>query len=83
NSAIMDRVRIGPGAIIKNSIIGRHVRVKSSFKNRTKILATSVVADEVVIEEGCTLINAMVYPHIRTLPNKSYVYTTLKSQNDV
>ena len=82
NSAIMDRVKIGPGAIIKNSIIGRHVMIKSSLTNRTKILSTSVVSDEVVIEEGCTLIGAHVYPHIRTKPNKSYVHTILHTQDD-
>ncbi|MCS7140297.1 MAG: NDP-sugar synthase [Candidatus Nezhaarchaeota archaeon] len=83
NSSIMDRVRIGPGAIIKNSIIGRHVTIKSSPENRTRILSTSVVSDEAVIEEGCTLIGTHVYPHIKTKPNKSYVYTTLYTQDDV
>ncbi|MDI9620163.1 MAG: NDP-sugar synthase [Candidatus Nezhaarchaeota archaeon] len=82
NSAIMDRVKIGQGAVIKNSIIGRHVTVKSSHTNVTKILSTSVVSDEVVVEEGCILIGTRVYPHIRSKPGKHYVHTTLYTQDD-
>lgn len=63
NSAVMDRTIIGDGAEIKDSIIGRHVTVKSSFKKPTKIWAISVVADDVTIEEGSILKATKVYPH--------------------
>jgi NDP-sugar pyrophosphorylase family protein len=63
NSAVMDRAIIGEGAEIYDSIVGRHVIVHSSVKNQTKISATSVVADDVTLEEGCTLTSSKVYPH--------------------
>jgi NDP-sugar pyrophosphorylase family protein len=63
NSAIMDRVIIGKGAEIKNSIIGRHVTVLSSPRKRTKINSVSVVADDVIIAEGCRLTATKIYPH--------------------
>ncbi|MEM2147875.1 MAG: NDP-sugar synthase [Candidatus Bathyarchaeia archaeon] len=63
NSAIMDRVIIGEKAGIQESIIGRHVTVRSSPHKRTRIEAVSVVADDVVIEEGCVLKSTKVYPH--------------------
>jgi len=59
----MDRAIIGEGAEIYDSIVGRHVIVHSSVKNQTKISATSVVADDVTLEEGCTLTSSKVYPH--------------------
>ncbi len=63
NSAIMDRVIIGDHAEVYDSIIGRHVVVNSSANDRTKITDTSVVADDVTIEEGCTLSASKVFPH--------------------
>lgn len=63
NSAVMDRSIIMDNAEIKDSIIGRHVTIRSNFKRPTKICAISVVADDVVIAEGCTLKKAKVYPH--------------------
>ncbi|MCW4025487.1 MAG: NDP-sugar synthase [Candidatus Bathyarchaeota archaeon] len=63
NSAIMDRVIIGECAEIHDSIIGRHVVVKSSPCKRTRITAVSVVADDVTLEEGCSLATSKVYPH--------------------
>ena len=63
NSAIMDRVIIGENAEVDDSIIGRHVAIKSSQRKPTKINAISVVADDVKIEEGCSLSATKIYPH--------------------
>jgi len=63
NSAIMDRVIVGDGAEIQDSIIGRHVVVNSSVNNPTRINSVSVVADDVILDEGCVLSASKVYPH--------------------
>ena len=63
NSSIMDRVIIGDNAEVYDSIIGRHVVVNSSQRSPTKITAVSVVADDVKLEEGCTLSASKIYPH--------------------
>ena len=65
NSAVMDRVIIGDNAEVYDSIIGRHVVVNSSCHKPTKIIAVSVIADDVTIEEGCSLTASKVYPHQR------------------
>ena len=63
NSAVMDRVIIGEKAEIRESIVGRHVTVRSTGKKRTKIGDASVIADDVVVAEGCILEGTKVYPH--------------------
>jgi NDP-sugar pyrophosphorylase family protein len=63
NSAVMDRVIIGDNAELYDSIIGRHVAVNSSHHKPTKIAAVSVIADDVTLEEGCSLTASKVYPH--------------------
>ena len=63
NSAIMDRAIIGDNAEIYDSIIGRHVVVNSNSQKPTKIAAISVVADDVMLEEGCSLTATKIYPH--------------------
>jgi NDP-sugar pyrophosphorylase family protein len=63
NSAVMDRVIIGENAEVFESIIGRHVVVNSSQRKPTKITAVSVVADDVKLEEGCSLVASKIYPH--------------------
>jgi NDP-sugar pyrophosphorylase family protein len=63
NSAVMDRATIGEKAEILNSIIGRHATVLSNPRKPTKINAISVVADDVTIEEGCSLTGTKIYPH--------------------
>jgi NDP-sugar pyrophosphorylase family protein len=65
NSAVLDRVIIGEKAEVSDSIIGRHTTVLSSSRKQTKISAVSVVADDVTIEEGCTLTATKIYPHQR------------------
>ncbi|MGB9841747.1 MAG: sugar phosphate nucleotidyltransferase [Candidatus Bathyarchaeales archaeon] len=65
NSAILDRVIIGEKAEIRDSIIGRHATINSSSRKPTKITAVSVIADDVVIEEGCSLTATKIYPHQR------------------
>jgi len=65
NSAVLDRVIIGEKAQVTDSIIGRHTTVLSSSRKQTKISAVSVIADDVTIEEGCTITAAKIYPHQR------------------
>jgi len=63
NSAVLDRVIIGEKAEVRDSIIGRHATILSSGRKPTKIDAISVVADDVTIEEGCSLTETRIYPH--------------------
>ena len=63
NSAVMDRTIIEEKAEIKESIIGRHVTIRSSSRKPTKIGSISVIADDVIIEEGCTLAATKICPH--------------------
>ena len=63
NSAILDRATIGEKAEIRDSIIGRHTTVRSNGHIPTKIGEVSVVADDVIIEEGSTLFASKIYPH--------------------
>ena len=65
NSAVMDRAIIGDNAEIYDSIIGRHVAINSSSAKPTKVTAVSVIADDVALEEGCSLATSKVYPHQR------------------
>ncbi|MEM2080955.1 MAG: NDP-sugar synthase [Candidatus Bathyarchaeia archaeon] len=65
NSAVLDRVIIGEKAEIRDSIVGRHATINSSSRKPTKITAVSVIADDVVIEEGCSLTATKIYPHQR------------------
>jgi NDP-sugar pyrophosphorylase family protein len=59
----MDRTIIGDSANVRDSIIGRHVKLLSSKNKNTEIHSTSVVADDVAIAEGCKLEAAKIYPH--------------------
>jgi NDP-sugar pyrophosphorylase family protein len=63
NSAVMDRVIIGENAEVFESIIGRHVIVNSSQHKPTKITTVSIIADDVKLEEGCSLVASKIYPH--------------------
>ena len=63
DSAIMDRAIVGDKAQIKESIVGRHVTVASSSRKPTKIDSVSVIADDVILEQGCTLTATKIYPH--------------------
>ncbi len=65
NSAVLDRAIIGEKAEVTDSIIGRHATILSSSRKQTKISDVSVVADDVTIEEGCTLATSKIYPHQR------------------
>jgi NDP-sugar pyrophosphorylase family protein len=62
-SAVMDRTIIGEKAEIKESIIGRHVAIRSSSRKPTKIGSISVIADDVMLAEGCVLKATKIYPH--------------------
>jgi NDP-sugar pyrophosphorylase family protein len=63
NSAIMDRATIGEHSEIIDSIVGRHTTIFSTQRKQSKISDTSVIADDVIIEEGSTLIGSKIYPH--------------------
>jgi NDP-sugar pyrophosphorylase family protein len=63
NSAILDRTIVGEKAEILDSIIGRHTTILSSGRKQTKINSVSVIADDVIIEEGCILAETKIYPH--------------------
>ncbi len=63
NSAIMDRVIIEEKAEIRESIVGRHVKVRSDSKKQTKIELVSVIGDNVMITEGSKLKATKIYPH--------------------
>lgn len=65
NSAVLDRVIIGEKATVRDSIIGRHTTILSSARKKTNIESISVVADDVIIEEGCNLSETRIYPHQR------------------
>ena len=71
-SAIMDRVVVGDGAIIQDSIVGRHVRVGSSLDSPTWVTGLSVVGDDVEIGKGATLAASRVNPH-RAVPVRAVV----------
>jgi len=61
----MDRSIIREGAERGDSIIGRHVTINSCFKKPTRIWELSVIADDVIVEEGSFLKATKVYPHLR------------------
>ncbi len=63
NSAIMDRVIVGERAEIKESVVGRHVTIMSSPKKPTRIDSVSVIADDVILAEGCKLTATKIFPH--------------------
>jgi NDP-sugar pyrophosphorylase family protein len=63
NSAILDRVIIGEKAEVRDSIIGRHATILSSGRKQTRINEISVIADDVTLEEGCSLTASKIYPH--------------------
>jgi NDP-sugar pyrophosphorylase family protein len=65
NSAVLDRAIIGEKAEVRDSIIGRHTTILSSSRKQTKINSVSVIADDVIIEEGCSLTATKIYPHQR------------------
>jgi NDP-sugar pyrophosphorylase family protein len=65
DSAVMDRATIGENAEVRNSIIGRHTTILSNPKKQTKISAVSVIADDIIVEEGCVLEATKIYPHQR------------------
>lgn len=71
-SAIMDRAVIEEGAIIQDSIVGRHVRIKSSKNHKTEILNMTVIGDDVIVGEGCVMSNTRVFPH-RIITDRSKI----------
>ena len=76
-SAVMDRAIIGENAEIHGSIVGRHSNIKSSPDKVTRLLQTSVVAEDVTLEAGCHLVSSRIYPH-KHVPEQSLVSTILE-----
>lgn len=62
-SAIMDRVLIEDGAVVQDSVVGRHARVRSSENRPTWVMGLSVVGDDVDVGEGSMLASTKVNPH--------------------
>ena len=63
NSAVMDRVIVGDKAEIVDSIVGRHVTIHSNSQKQTTVCSTSVIGNDVILEEGCRLVGTKIYPH--------------------
>ena len=63
-SAIMDRVLVGDGAVIQDSIVGRHAKIASSVEKPTWVMGLSVVGDDVEIGEGTMLATTKVSPQM-------------------
>ncbi|MFP3346668.1 MAG: NDP-sugar synthase [Sulfolobaceae archaeon] len=74
-SSLMDRCYIGDYAIIENSIIARHVEIRSSKSRPTRII-NSVIAEDVVIGEGSEIVNSKIYPH-KLINAESKLYDTV------
>lgn len=64
-SAILDRCVVYDNAAISRSIVGRYVVIKSSSTRPTVIEELSVVGDDTIVDEGCRLKAARIYPHSR------------------
>lgn len=62
-SAIMDRSALEEGTYVQDSIVGRHVLVKSSAEHPTWVVGLSVIGDDVVIGAGRVLASMKVDPH--------------------
>jgi len=78
NSAIMDRVFIGDGAYISQSIVGRHVTVNSTTTKPTRIENVTTIADDVTIAPGSRLVASKIYPHLR-IPEGNYEEITVRN----
>ena len=78
-SAIMDRVVLGDEAEVQDSIVGRHVRVKSSRSRPTWILGLSVIGHDVVIGEGCFIGSSRIFPHLTVPEGAKLADRTLES----
>jgi NDP-sugar pyrophosphorylase family protein len=59
----MDRVVVGDGADVRQSIVGRHSRIGSSRERPTWVVGHSVIGDDVTVGEGCILNGNKVFPH--------------------
>lgn len=63
NSSLMDRVDVGEGAEVRESIVGRHTRIRSSREKPTWVVGLSVLGDDVDVGEGCVFNGTKVFPH--------------------
>jgi NDP-sugar pyrophosphorylase family protein len=75
DSAVMDRAVICDYVEIRNSIIGRQVKIYSSRKSPTQINDLSVIGDDVTVMEGSQITASKIYPHNVIPPN-----TIIKNQ---
>jgi NDP-sugar pyrophosphorylase family protein len=70
-SAVLDRVLLGDGSLVQDSIVGRHVRIRSSLEKQTWVLGLSVIGDDVDVGEGALLASTKVSPHRSIDPGAS------------
>jgi NDP-sugar pyrophosphorylase family protein len=78
SSAVLDRSIIENGTRISDSIIGRHVVVKSSKISPSRISKTSVIGDGCTLGEGCQIIGSQIYPHKRIYDGSRIVNQIVK-----
>ena len=83
NSVIMDRTIIEEGAIIRDSIVGRHCTVKSSLHNPTIVESISVIGDDVTVGGGYMLSSARIWPHIKLPSNLEIRNTNITRPEDL
>ncbi|MEE8238514.1 MAG: sugar phosphate nucleotidyltransferase [Nitrososphaerales archaeon] len=78
SSAVLDRSIIENGTRISDSIIGRHVVVKSSKISPSRISKTSVIGDGCTLGEGCQISGSQIYPHKRIYDGSRIVNQIVK-----
>ncbi|MGD0331058.1 MAG: hypothetical protein ABSB40_11575 [Nitrososphaeria archaeon] len=59
-SAIMNRAIIGDRAEIRDSIIGRHVKIMSSLESPNCISGVSVIGDDAILRKGCEIVSTKI-----------------------
>ena len=62
-SAVLDRVLMGDGTTIQDSIIGRHANIKSSKSDPTWIMGFTVIGDDATIGKGSVMTSSKIFPH--------------------
>lgn len=82
-SAVLDRSFLEEGALISNSIIGRHCYIESSLSNPTKIHSLSVIGDNVTVGEGCEIIASKIWPNFSIPRGIKVINRVLETQEEV
>ena len=82
-SAIMDAARIGDGAYLSDSIVGRKTTIESTRERPTRIESTSVIGNAVHVMSGCALIKTKVNPGLTIPQGMSYTGKFLETYEDI